>query len=416
MRQRFYSFLFALLICGGFVSAVSTPAVKLLAEQSGLTLRGVSNAGGPVDHFAYYSPVVVDHTKVGGGACCTAEDVNHFIVQLDYTDNRFKTLANSGHVADAQGDDIRPYSDTCTTPITGYEKQFYDGTTGHVVMNVKRDLLHTVDTTFYLCTDNPTKTTDASDASGTYSAAGYISVYHFEDSGGSLNINDALGNRNGTSITGTVGVTSSTGGKFGAGATPTGGTSYINWPQSWYLANLSSSAVEALMKTSASRAITYLYAESSDVGAQDYILSANIVTSGYKCCQNLIKASDGVGTDIKLDTTVNDGAWHLFTLYNIVVNASTVSLNLTLDDGQTNTVTFTQNTGVSSNHIFNGTNSSGCCQTGYGSTADTIDELWLTNSATRNSAVADPRQWVWTRNKNVIDATTFAVLGTEVAN
>jgi len=411
--KRLSTLLFALLICGGFVSAVSMPPVKLLAEQSGLTLLGVSDAGSAPDVFLYYSPVVVDHTKVGSGACCTAEDVNHFIVQLDYTDDRFKTLANGGHVADAQGDDIRPYSDTCTTPITGYEKQLYDGTTGHVIVNVKRDLSHTVDTTFYLCHDNPTKTTDASDASGTYSAAGYISVYHFENSGGSLNINDALGARNGVSITGTVGVTSSTGGKFGAAATPTGGTSYVVFPSTWYLANLSSNTVDVLIKTSASRAITYPYNESSDGGGQQYTFGFNISTSGYHCCQNLIKASDLAATDIKLDTSVNDGAWHLLTKYNINVDASHVSLNLTLDDGQTNTVTFTQNTGVGSNHVFTGTPDPS--SSGYGSTADTIDELWLGNSATRNSAVSDPRQWVWTRNKNVLDATTFAVLGTEVA-
>jgi len=75
------------------------PPVKLLAEQSGLTLLGVSDAGSAPDVFLYYSPVVVDHTKVGSGACCTAEDVNHFIVQLDYTDDRFKTLANGGPIS-----------------------------------------------------------------------------------------------------------------------------------------------------------------------------------------------------------------------------------------------------------------------------------------------------------------------------
>lgn len=398
-------FMFMMLLTWG-LSIVPIPQLLLTRVGGG----GAGNA----DHFAYYSPVVVDHTQVGSATCCTAEDVNNYPVQIAITDNRFKTLANGGHVADAQGDDIRPYSDTCTTPITGYEKQYFGATTGQIVINVKRNLSHTVDTTFYLCYDNPTKTADASDASGTYSAAGYISVWHFEDSGGSLNITDALNTNNGSSIVGTVGVTSSTAGKFGAAATPTGGTSYVQFTNQWILANLSGSFVEGWLNTSAAAAGTYLYLEAANAGAQLFYSAFNINVAGYAGDNMTIKASDGLATDVKLNTTINNGAWHLLTVYGRVVNSSTYSLAATIDDANTNTVTWTQNSGVGSNHIFTGTTQP--VLMGYGSTSDTIDELRIGGSDTRNGSVSDPRQWIWTVNNNGQTPTTFAALGTEVAN
>lgn len=401
-RSGLIAFCLALLFCFG-----AGHATQLTTTKAG---SASFNSSG----FGFKSPISVEDTLVGNNPAITAEDVNNFIVQLQYTDNRFKTVGNGGHVQDAQGDDIRPYSDsTCLTAITGYEKQFYDGSAGKIVINVKRNLSHTADTVFYLCYGKASLTTDGTSLSGTYGDAGYISVYHFEDAGGgTLNRNDAFGSRNSTGTTGTVGFTSS--GLFGGAATvgEATGTSKIDWPASYYLASLSSAVVEVWIKTSETRvaALAYPYAESSNVGAQYFQMWANGSLATYNGGAFALKASDAVNTDVKLNTAINNGAWHALTLYGAVVDASTYGMNFTIDAADTTNTNYI-GANRSTNHTYTGTPDGG--STGYGFTAVTIDEMRLGNSATRGGGVSDPRQWVWTLNNNGQNPTTFAVLGTE---
>lgn len=89
----------------------------------------ISGATG-IPGFGYYTPFTIATGQVPS----TQTD---FPILISVTDNRFKTVGNGGHVQDANGYDIRPYSDL-TTAITGYELEFYDGTAGTVAMWIKR--------------------------------------------------------------------------------------------------------------------------------------------------------------------------------------------------------------------------------------------------------------------------------------
>lgn len=363
------------------------------------------------------NPITIDHTKVGNGTASTAEDVNHFIVSLAYTDNRFKYITNGGHSVDGNnGNDVRPYSDTCTTAITGYEKQYFNGTTGQVLINVKRDLSHTTDnTTIKLCNGDPALNTDGSSASGTYNDAGLLAVYHFEDAGGStLNINDALGNYNGVSTTGTVGVTSSTGGVFGAGATIGASGSYVRFPNTspnfWFNNNINLAAEEWMKTSETITGSDFLFAQNNSGGVQFLYWFGPRNIASYGCCSFSITASDANFTDVKMDTAVNDGTFRLFTIYAAEVNSTTWNMNATQGDGQNNTVSWT-GTNRTTNHTWSGTPNDTLA--GLNFTAATLDELRLFSSATRNSAVNDPRQWIWTLNNMGNNPGTFAVLGSE---
>src|SRR5882724_10595290 len=102
---------------------------KLIVDASNKLLV---NSSTPSPCVGYYSPVTVNSGQVPS----TQTD---YPVRIFQTNARFKTVGNGGHVQNANGYDIRPYSDTgCSSAITGYELAFYDGAAGTVEMYVKR--------------------------------------------------------------------------------------------------------------------------------------------------------------------------------------------------------------------------------------------------------------------------------------
>ena len=161
--------------------------------------------------FAYYSPITINSGQV-------PSTQTNFPVLVSITDARFKTVANGGHVRNANGNDIRPYTDSaCGTAITGYEKVFYDGTTGTLEMWVKVGSLSSSTTPFVLAYGDANLTTDNSRTS-TWSN-GFAAVYHLKN-GTTLSAADSLGSFNGT-ITGTVNAVT---GKIDGGAGLNGNT------------------------------------------------------------------------------------------------------------------------------------------------------------------------------------------------
>lgn len=79
--------------------------------------------------FGYYSAFTVQSSQVPS----TQTD---FPTLISWTDARFKTVGNGGHVQNASGYDIRPYASDGTTALT-FQLVYYNGTTGQVEMWVK---------------------------------------------------------------------------------------------------------------------------------------------------------------------------------------------------------------------------------------------------------------------------------------
>ena len=131
--------------------------------------------------------ITIDHTKCGSSAS------SNFPTLFNTIDNRFKSVANGGHVQSANGYDIRPYTDLSFGTPLSYELERYNPTTGEVIMWAKLPTLSaTTNTTYGLGYNDPTLTTDGSSATNTFSN-GFTSVFHFKD-GTTLSILDALGN------------------------------------------------------------------------------------------------------------------------------------------------------------------------------------------------------------------------------
>ena len=161
-------------------------------------------AGGGIADNIYYSPLTVDHNKVPA-------DQTDFTVLINLTDNRFKTIANGGHVFNSNGYDIRPYSDTAlTTPLT-YELERYNASTGEVVMHVKITALSSsTNFTFYLGYGDSSFITDGS--TNPFDSH-YKGVYHLPN-GTTLTTLDSTGTSNGT----VIGDVTATSGQIDGGA------------------------------------------------------------------------------------------------------------------------------------------------------------------------------------------------------
>ncbi len=107
-------------------------------------------------------------------------------------DADLKTIANGGYVANANGYDIRPYSDSALTTALAYELVFYEATTGKLEMHVKIPTLSTsTDTVIYLGFGDTGLTTDGS-STNTWNSA-FKAVYHLKD-GSTLSYADSTSN------------------------------------------------------------------------------------------------------------------------------------------------------------------------------------------------------------------------------
>src|SRR5262245_63432538 len=95
--------------------------------------------------FSHVSPLTIDHTKVPNS------DQTDFTVLVEVSDNRFRTVANGGHVRSGAGYDIRPHSNSSCSSAMGFELEngTYNSSTGFFRMWVKvASVSHSTDTTF----------------------------------------------------------------------------------------------------------------------------------------------------------------------------------------------------------------------------------------------------------------------------
>ena len=166
--------------------------------------------------FSYKRTITIDHTKVPN------TDQSNFPVLVDITDNALKTVANSGHVTNANGYDIEFFttSDLSGTKLS-HEIELYDGSAGHIIMWVKLPLVTTAsNTVFYMGYGNSSITTSQEDKTGLWS--NYKGVWHLPN-GTTLTANDSSGNGNNGTISGAT----STSGKIDGAANFGGGSPYI---------------------------------------------------------------------------------------------------------------------------------------------------------------------------------------------
>lgn len=114
---------------------------------------------------------------------------SNFPVLLLPTDNRFRTIANGGHVASSSGFDLRPYSDTALTTALTFQlvPSTYNASTGFFEMWVHVPSLSD-GYTIYLGYGDPALTSDGS--SNTTWDSNFTGVYHLAN-GSTLSATDS---------------------------------------------------------------------------------------------------------------------------------------------------------------------------------------------------------------------------------
>src|SRR5207302_5739056 len=118
--------------------------------------------------------LTIDHTKV-------PSTQSNFTVLVNLTDPALKTIANGGHVANANGYDIGFYADSGGTTKLKWEVERYDGTTGNLIAWVKiPSVSSSADTVFYLMYGDSTINTNQSDPANTWDAS-FKGVWHMND-------------------------------------------------------------------------------------------------------------------------------------------------------------------------------------------------------------------------------------------
>ena len=104
---------------------------------------------------------------------------------VSVTDPALKTVANGGHVANANGYDIGFYADFVGTIKLKWEVEKYDGTTGNLIAWVKiPSVSSSSDTVFYLIYGDSSINTDQSDPANTWDS-NFKAAYHLREATGS---------------------------------------------------------------------------------------------------------------------------------------------------------------------------------------------------------------------------------------
>src|SRR5207253_2446079 len=144
--------------------------------------------------------LTIDHTKV-------PSTQSNFTVLVSLTDPALKTIANGGHVANANGYDIGFYADSGGSTKLKWEVERYDGTTGNLIAWVKiPSVSSSSDTVFYLMYGDSSINTDQSDPLNTWES-NFKGVYHLGDAStvvGTDSTGQAAGTKHGT-LTGGAG-------------------------------------------------------------------------------------------------------------------------------------------------------------------------------------------------------------------
>lgn len=146
--------------------------------------------------FSYKRSLTIDHTL------CGAADSTDFPLLVRISDATFKTVANGGHIQNANGFDIAFNGDTGGGSPLFWEIESYDPVNGILLAWVKVPALsHTLDTVIYVFYGDASISTFQSTATSVWDAS-YVGVYHLGN-GVTLSAADStVSGNNGTLING----------------------------------------------------------------------------------------------------------------------------------------------------------------------------------------------------------------------
>jgi hypothetical protein len=174
--------------------------------------------------YAYQRTIVVDHSKVPN------TDQTNFPILFNTTDPAFMSVANGGHVSNANGYDIIFSTDPNGLTKLDHELEEYNPATGQIIAWVRIPTLsHMADTPLFVFYGNPNITAPQQNPVGVWDS-NYQAVYHLANMGSGI-ATDSTANANTANASyGTVNNVSSASGEIDGAAAFDGSTSFIKVP------------------------------------------------------------------------------------------------------------------------------------------------------------------------------------------
>jgi len=144
----------------------------------------------PPNSYIYHRTITIAHTKVPN------TDQTNFPALFNSTDSLLKTVANGGHVQNANGYDIIFTSDAAGTVKLDHEIEYYNATTGQFVAWLPSPTLsHTTDTVIYLFYGNSGITTSQENKTAVWDS-NFKGVWHLADNAANTTVKDSTSNAN----------------------------------------------------------------------------------------------------------------------------------------------------------------------------------------------------------------------------
>ena len=323
------------------------------------------------------------------------------------TDPALKTVANGGHVANANGYDIGFYSDSGGTTKLKWQVERYDGTSGNLIAWVKiPSVSSSSDTVFYLLYGDSSINTDQSDPPNTWDS-NFKAVYHLDEATGSTSKDSTS---DGYNCTPTANPTQGTG-KINGALSYNGSTQYISavnpsglnfertdpftvsfWAKPNAFSTAREEAVSKILNTS-----PYTGWECMMNGYSN-VQSTGVVSFGLTS----IAGSNAAIVYTSSATNMNNGNWHL---YHFTSNGSGSAAGLKIYEDGIAKATRTKVDALTAS-IRSTTNFNTSGQQGGTLYNGAIDEVHVA-AGTRS------QDWITTEYNNQSSPGTFITMGSE---
>jgi hypothetical protein len=338
--------------------------------------------------------MTIDHTKV-------PSTQSNFTVLVSVTDPALKTVANGGHVANANGYDIGFYADSGGNTKLKWEVEKYDGTIGNLIAWVKiPSVSSSTDTVFYLMYGNSAINTDQSDPPNTWDS-NFKGVWHMSDNAPNTTIRESTATgANGTNNANTS--TKTAAGQIGNALSYNGSTD-----GSFAAINLSATNIVTL-----SFWVQWTTNANNDGLAFEYTPNYNTNSGGFVADWNSSsfgggKFETGMGNGdytywTDLFTRPAAGTWHLIHL----VFERSGSTNKAYVDGSLQTLTIGARTAFGMGNFSNSSLYFMSRAASSLNAAGTLDEVRL-------STIERNANWVATEYNNQSSPGTFITMGSE---
>ena len=378
------------------IAVSATTTIKAIAYANGMVDSVIASAAYTINSggngYAYTRTIAIDYSKVPN------TDQANFPLLFNTTDPLLKTVANGGHVTNANGYDIIFAADAAGAQKLNHEIESYNASTGQFIAWVQVPTVsHSADSVIYLFYGNDSVTTSQENKTGVWDS-NYEVVQHLPN-GTTLTANDSTSNGINGALQNSPAAAS--GQIDGAAAFVSSSSQYIDLGNNSSLWNgLTSMTWSAWIYPTVNPGSSWTRVLNRGIDSGWNIAVGSPDHPGDIECQ--MRVSSGVGRFVTANNYVN-GILNSWNYVTCAYDGSTFSFyvnGVLVNSGSATGGPYGGGVGTYNTNVYIGNDRSGHYFTGR------IDEVRVSNAA--RSA-----DWIATEYKNQSSPGTFYTLGSE---